>query len=240
MTNMSDVIKPKSDQLNAEDFLAGERTFTIRLVEIDLSKEQPVSVFLEGEARPFKPSKSMSRIMTHFWGEEQAAYHGRMLTLFRDDSVTWAGEKVGGIRISHMSHLQSSQPVKLLLAANKKQRKAFTITPIADAPKPTPQPAADDLHIVDARAAAMLGTDHFRVWWTDNAGKRASAKTIMWELQKTCADADSAVDEDPFGLPPSDARNANEMTDAELAQQAEQDAAEAEFATQNAAEMAAE
>lgn len=230
MTNMSDVIKPKSDQLNAEDFLAGERTFTIRAVEIDLSKEQPVSVFLEGEARPFKPSKSMSRIMTHFWGEDQTEYNGRMLTLFRDDSVTWGGEKVGGIRISHMSHLQSSQPVKVALAANKKQRKTFTITPIVK--KAAPKQSADDSYTSDARAAASLGTDHFRKWFADanNAGKRASAKLIMPELQKACADADKA-NEDPFGLPP---------TDDVTAQQAELDAAHAEIEALRAAEMAAE
>jgi hypothetical protein len=106
MADMSDVTKPKSDQLNAEDFLSGPRTFRVKAVDIDLNKsEQQVSVFLEGVNRPFKPSKSMCRIMEHFWGKDQNEYAGRMMTLFRDDDVTWGGERVGGIRISHMSHL---------------------------------------------------------------------------------------------------------------------------------------
>ena len=242
MANMSDVTQPKSEQLNAEDFLSGERTFTIRTVDIDLNKDQPVSVFLEGVDRPFKPSKSMSRIMEYFWGEDQTQYGGRRLTLFRDDSVTWGGEKVGGIRISHMSHIKSREPVKLALAANKNQRKAFTITPLPDAPKPAPAPAINPDEIASAKAAAKLGTDAFRAWFRDNVPMRESAKSIMAELQKACAEADAAKDADPFGLPPAEAdhRHANAMTDDENAQQAEMDAAQAEFEKQRAADMAAE
>ena len=234
MANMSDVTKPKSDQLNAEDFLSGDRTFTIKSVDIDTSKEQPVSVFLEGVDRPFKPSKSMSRIMEYFWGEDQTQYGQRRLTLFRDDSVTWGGEKVGGIRISHMSNLKGTEPVKVALAANKKSRKTFTITPLPDsAPAPAAKqhaaPAINPAHIESAKAAAKLGTDAFKVWFRDNSAMREAAKSIMGELQKACAESDKAMNDDPFGLPPVDDTR-----------QAELDAAQAEFAKQRAAELAAE
>jgi multidrug resistance efflux pump len=64
----------------------------------------------------------------------------------------------------------------------------------------------------------------------------------MAALQKTCAEIDKAKADDPFNLPPvePDARNANAMTDEELAQQAELDAAQAEFEAARAASLAGE
>lgn len=239
MVNMRDVIKPKSDQINAEDLLAGPVTVTVEKVEIDLSKEQPVSVFVAGNDRPFKPCKSMNRIMAYFWGEDQREYSGRSMTLYRDEEVTWGGEKVGGVRISHMSHMEGTKPVKVALAANKKQRKPFTITPLIiqkpQAPQPEPEVSLDAANLM-ARTAAAGGAAAFRSWWNSDAGKscRLLVKPIMAELQKTAADAD-AQEADPFGLPAMpDDRHANQMTDDELAAQSR---AEEEFARQRAAEL---
>lgn len=63
--------------------------------------------------------------------------------------------------------------------------------------------------VLDAvRAEARKGTEAFRAWWHDNADKRALANTIIDELKATATEADrkaaAAVDDDPFGLPPTD------------------------------------
>ncbi len=128
MNDMSSVIVPKSDQINADDFIAGSQTFTIREVRITGGNEQPVSIFMEGMDKAYRPCKSMSRCLVHAWGPDAKAYVGRSLTLYRDPSVKWGGLEVGGIRISHMSHLEKE--ITLVLTASKTSRKPFVVKPL--------------------------------------------------------------------------------------------------------------
>jgi len=124
--NMKDSIKPKSDQTNADDLITGPTTIKITAVKTSGSKEQPVSVSYEGDdGKPYKPCLSMRRVLVKVWGDQEALYVGRSMTLYRDDSVKWAGEEVGGIRISHMSDM--AEDVTMKLTANKKQRKPYTV-----------------------------------------------------------------------------------------------------------------
>lgn len=147
MNDMRAVIIPKSDQLNADSLLAGPITVTISGVDIRPGTEQPVSIHYEGEAgRPYKPCKSMARAMVHCWGADANNYIGRSMTLYCDPSVTWAGVAVGGIRISHMSHIPET--ARLMLTATKGSRKPFVIQPLkVDGPAPAKRqeqsPAAD-------------------------------------------------------------------------------------------------
>jgi hypothetical protein len=48
MNDMSPVIVPKSDQINADDLISGPMTVTIKDVQITGGTEQPVSIALEG------------------------------------------------------------------------------------------------------------------------------------------------------------------------------------------------
>jgi hypothetical protein len=94
---MTDTIIPRSDQLNAEDLLTGPRTFTITEVRKG-SVEQPVDIHLaEFPGRPFKPSKTVRRILVSAWGPDAATYAGRRMTLYRDPAVRFGGMDVGGI-----------------------------------------------------------------------------------------------------------------------------------------------
>lgn len=129
MTDMSGVIIPRSDQVNADDFVSGPRTYTIEGVAISAGTEQPVSISLIGEKRVWRPCKSMSRVLVAMWGPDAKAYAGRSLTLYRDPDVTWAGMKVGGIRISHMSHIERDHT--MALTVTKQSRKPFTVKPLA-------------------------------------------------------------------------------------------------------------
>lgn len=134
MNEMEQTIIPKSDQLNSDDLLAGPRTITIREVKIVPGTEQPVGVFFEGdENKPYLPCKSMRRVMVAVWGADASAYMGRSMTIYRDPKVTWGGMEVGGIRISHMSHIEV--PTVLVLTATKKARKPFTVLPMAEKKK---------------------------------------------------------------------------------------------------------
>jgi len=133
MTDMSSVIVPKSDQLNADSLVAGPMTIKITGVDIRGGTEQPVSIHYENEkGAPWKPCKSMSRILVAAWGPDANKYVGRAVTLYRDPTVKWAGMEVGGIRISHMSHLDGA--MTMALTATKGSRKPYTVRPLADVP----------------------------------------------------------------------------------------------------------
>jgi hypothetical protein len=109
VNDMSQVIIPKSDQLNAEDFLAGPLTYTIDAVHIQAGTEQPVNIMMVGEKRAWRPCKSMSRVLVHAWGPDANAYIGRSVTLYNDPKVKWGGMEVGGIRVSHLSHIERDE-----------------------------------------------------------------------------------------------------------------------------------
>ena len=128
--DMSATIQPKSDQLNADSLLAGPRTIKITAVTGNPSSaEQPVSVAYEGDdGKPFKPCKSMRRVMVHAWGPDARAYVGRSMMLFCDPEVRFGGMTVGGIRISHMSDIDGT--LSMLLTATKGKRAPFVVRPL--------------------------------------------------------------------------------------------------------------
>lgn len=128
MNDMSGVIEPKSDQLNADDMISGPMTVTIRDVKITPGTEQPVSIILSETDKFYRPCKSMSRVLVGAWGADAKAYLGRALTLYRDPEVKWGGMAVGGIRISHMSHIDGAKV--MVLTATKGSRKPHKVMPL--------------------------------------------------------------------------------------------------------------
>jgi len=128
MIDMSKTIIPKSDQLNADDLLVAGRTIKITGVRV-ISNDQPVSISYEGDkGKPYKPCKSMCRVLVMIWGDDGEAYIGQSLTLYLDKSVTWAGKAVGGIRISHMTGLKEKRVMQL--TATKGSRKPYSVEPL--------------------------------------------------------------------------------------------------------------
>ena len=129
MSDMSAVIVPKSDQLNADDLIAGPITIKITGVTIKGGTEQPIAISFEGDnGKPYKACKSMCRIMVAAWGPDSKRYAGRSMTLYRDPTVKWAGMEVGGIRISHMSDIEA--PLTMALTQTRANRKPFTVKPL--------------------------------------------------------------------------------------------------------------
>lgn len=128
-------IVPKSDQLNADDLLTGPITVTIESVSRG-DKEQPIVVGISGH-RPYKPCKSMRRVLIAAFSDDPKQWVGQRMTLFCDPDVLWAGVKVGGIRISHLSGLEN--PRTFMLTQTRGKRAEFTIQPIKnDTPKLSP------------------------------------------------------------------------------------------------------
>lgn len=114
-------IAPKSDQLNADQLICGPMTITVRDVRVSTSDEQPVIVHYEGDnGRPFKPCKTMRKLLVAGWGANGNEWSGRSMTIYNDPAVKFGGSDVGGIRISHMSDIPRDIRVSLTSAKGKK------------------------------------------------------------------------------------------------------------------------
>lgn len=138
MADMTPIIQARSDQQNADDFMGGTRTITITKVTLTPGSEQPCSVYFTGdEGKPWKPCKSMARVLVLVWGPDSKQYVGKSLTLYRDPDVKWGGLAVGGLRISHMSDMKSNAPLMLTVTRGKKA--PYTVKPLATDTKPTQQ-----------------------------------------------------------------------------------------------------
>jgi hypothetical protein len=144
-------LEAKSSQLNTDDLIAGAKTITITKVSAG-SAEQPVAVSFEGDGgKPWFPCKSMRRVLVAAWGADASRYVGRRVTLFRDPSVIYGGIAVGGIRVSHLSHLDG--PLSIALTVARQKRSPYKVTPLPASPAPPAlaKPAAD---LIQAAAAA--------------------------------------------------------------------------------------
>lgn len=145
--DMRRFVEARSDQLNADDLIGttpeNGRTITVTRVT-GSDGDQPVVIHFEGDGgKPFKPCKTIRRVLLAVWGPFAADYVGRSMTVYRDDSVTFGGLAVGGIRISHMSHIDKETLVVVMKSKGKKAPikikplKAQVVNhPAADAPKP--------------------------------------------------------------------------------------------------------
>lgn len=139
--DMSRFIEAKSDQLNADDLIGGPRTIVIRGVSAN-DGDQPVNIYFEGDnGKPFRPCKTIRRVMVGVWGADASKYAGRAMTIYRDDEVQFGGMKVGGIRISHMSHIDETQTVVVMKTKGKKA--PMRILPLKNAAKAAPSRAPD-------------------------------------------------------------------------------------------------
>ena len=158
--DMSRFIEAKSDQLNADDLIGAPRTITITRVT-GSDGDQPVSIFYEGDnGKPFKPCKTIRRVLMGVWGRDGNGYVGKSMTLYRDNGVTFGGLQVGGIRISHMSDIDKETTVVVMKSKGKKA--GMKILPLANAPRQEQQKARQtpaewvEGYIADVNAAPDL------------------------------------------------------------------------------------
>ena len=159
--DISRTVEPRSDQLNFDDVAAHATVITIVKVEQG-PPEQPVHLHnAEYPSRPYKPGKSMRRVLIAAWGTEAAAYVGRRIELYGDPSIRFGGDAVGGIRIRALSHM--AEPMTIPLTVTRGKRAPFVVRPLLS--------AADPLAEI-LRAANTL--DDLRAAWEMVAGQGKS------------------------------------------------------------------
>lgn len=178
--DMSKVIAPKSDQMNADDLVAGPRTIRVTGVDIKAG-EQPISVHFEGDnGKPWKPCKTTARLMVAAWGPDASQYKGRSLTLYRDPTVKWAGMEVGGIRISHMSHIDADMVYAATVTKGK--RAPIRVKPLkAEVAPIKAEPVADfDIDAFESSVDEWMSTacdpDETKAWWDSRREDRLKAR----------------------------------------------------------------
>lgn len=144
METIDMALEPKSDQLNADDLIAGPATFTIEKVSRG-SVEQPVDIHLtERPGRPWRPSKSMRRVLVNAWGPDTSLYAGHRVTLYRDPSVRFGKDEVGGVKVSHLSHITKRTTVSLTVTRGKRAPHSVDPLPVAT-PNAAAEPTPDDV-----------------------------------------------------------------------------------------------
>jgi hypothetical protein len=140
--DITESLAANSQQQNADEYLAGPKTVTVSEVKKG-SAEQPVDVHLvEFPGKPFKPAKSVRRVLAAAWGTDASQWAGRRLTIYCDPDVKYAGKAVGGLRVSHVSHID--KPVTVALTVTRGKREPFTVQPLPDAPAPAPYAPSQD------------------------------------------------------------------------------------------------
>jgi len=157
-------LAPKSNQMNADDLIVGSRTIIVTNVDVAIEAEQPVAIHFEGDSgRPWRPCKSMRRVLASAWGPDSSQYVGRGITLFREPGAMYGGQQVGGIRLSHLSHIDG--PLTVMLTTSRGKRSPYKVLPLqASSPASPPAPAkpappaspAEDL--IEAAADACSGS----------------------------------------------------------------------------------
>jgi hypothetical protein len=157
--DFSDTIIAKSDQLNAAD-IAGSMTIKITDAKKLGDPDQPVHIFYEGGGKkPWKPCKTMRRVIAQVWGSK-VDLKGRSVTLVCDPKVTWGGAEVGGIRITHMSDIDSKKVLPVRVSRHKVEK--YQVLPLNASPSIS-QEEVDNLK-EKGLEAANTGKDGYVAW----------------------------------------------------------------------------
>lgn len=191
--DMARFVEAKSDQLNADDLIGAPRTITVTRVT-GHDGDQPVSIHYEGDAgKPFRPCKTMRRILLAVWGRNAADYVGRSMTLYRDDGVTFGGLQVGGIRISHMSHIDKETTVVVMKTKGKKAGiKVLPLRAEQRREEPTEDAATKWANGYIAKINACETMDDLIAFENERAARLAELKEKRPDLQKRCVEAAQA------------------------------------------------
>ena len=178
--NINETIAPNSDQLNAEDMLAGPITVTITGVEKG-TPDQPVNILLEEfPGRAYRPCKTMRRVLIAAWGSDASAYVGRRITLFNDQTVQWGGKAVGGVRISHLSDI--AHKLTLSLTTTRGKRSPFVVDPLPDAPAAISDDQVTEFEDLIAQAKDSVELDIIaRNLKSHNLGKHRDHLLSAWK-----------------------------------------------------------
>jgi hypothetical protein len=127
---MKVTIEKKTDQLNYEDFLGGvTRIVTVAGVTAG-TKEQQYDIALEDDKRVWRPAVTVLKLLVAAWGDDATEWVGRRAELYGDPTISFGKDRVGGIRVSRVSHID--KPIVVSLTETRGKRKTHTVDPLPD------------------------------------------------------------------------------------------------------------
>lgn len=175
--DITDALAPTSDQLDAVELVI-PRTFTIgegsRLGSRD--GKTVAEIRLADFPRVWRPSKGMLDVLAKCWGTDGKGWPGRRVTLFNDPEVTFGRDKVGGIRISHLSHIPEATTVQIRGRGQGGQKIPWRVEPL-----PTEAEAI-------AAIAVSTDQDQLRGWWSAYPDLRAEIRQRVDALKADAAE----------------------------------------------------
>jgi hypothetical protein len=111
--DIADTLLANSNQLNAADIMGGDVTVQIVSAHRHNDDKQPFSLKVTGGFKPWFPCKTVRRILAEVWGTDAGRYVGRWVRLYREPTVVYAGEEVGGIRVNGLSDIPGNVKISL-------------------------------------------------------------------------------------------------------------------------------
>jgi len=124
--DLSRTIDPNSDQLNADDLVAGSRIIRIRDIKLTDGRDRPMWIYFYGDKnKPYKPNITMRKLLIHAWGKNRPEWIGRSMELYNDPETKFGNQKVGGIKISRISHI--TKDIRVMLQTTRGKRSEFVV-----------------------------------------------------------------------------------------------------------------
>lgn len=196
--NLRDTIIPKSDQLNSDELLGSAITITVTNVSRSSAPDQPICVHYQGDNnKPYKPCKSMRKVLIFAWGDDGREWIGKSMTLYNDPEVKFGGVKVGGIRISHMSGIAND--LSCSIAETKGKKKPVLIRKMPDAPKTNGNQNQLNAEAAKLTAAASSGTESLiAAWGNTPKAMKSELKPHLDALKPIAQGADDASEDKPL------------------------------------------
>lgn len=174
-------IEKKTDQLNFEDFLGGiTRTVTIAGVTKG-TREQQYDIAIEGDTRVWRPAPTVLKLLVLAWTDEATEWVGHRATLYGDSEVMFGRDKVGGIRVSHLSHLPDGKPLSAWLTETRGKKKKHTVDPLTDERSATRTTEP----LTDAMIACCTDQEQLRAWWNEYPDQQTAIAARKAELDAT-------------------------------------------------------
>lgn len=162
MPDVSAAIAPKSQQLdNIELRGKGPQIFTITAVDVRETLDQPLIVHLAEFPRPWKPGKTMGRVLAQCWGLDSDNWIGKQVELFADESIKFGNDTPGGTRISRVSDIDGPKSAAILLGQGKPG--LYKVDPLPASPASGATPAAPEP--TEAEVASCTDRDQLTAMW---------------------------------------------------------------------------
>jgi len=179
--DITDALAPTSDQLDAVE-LVNPRTFTIDTgSKLGTRDGKTVAeIRLVDFPRVWRPSKGMLDVLAACWGTDGKQWAGRSLTLYCDPDVMYGRDKVGGIRISHLSHIDKPRTV-MIRANGVGRKKSWPVEPLTE---PAPMPTAAQMNVpTPATIAACTDLAELTAMWKAHPELRTQIEARVAELK---------------------------------------------------------